>query len=396
MALQLENGAGTAFGVRFYRGGPNWPANPFGFQGPGQLTIEPDFVLVRGLCHRTFRFPKTEQQRLRVADIVNVRTSGEDVIFDVVGVQDMQEVVREVGFSAAGRDAAKAIAAALPTRCTPQFEMEAHVEREVFNDRIDYWSPSTPVIRTLLVANIAIFLLMWLERQGFGTPWFKPLPGWGSAAALQGHLQLWKQGVLNVIGSSDWRLPLASLTGFGPEVHPALLREQLVKWGSNLPRMTLGAGEWWRVLTSAFLHGNLLHLAMNMFALWQAGQLVERIFGSLRFAGLYLLAAIGGSLGSLSWGLLTHHPVNSVGASGAVFGIIGGLFAFIGREHSGVPPTVVRDLRSSLVPFLLFNIGAGFLYPHTDNAAHIGGLAAGWLAGHLLARSLHVPAQRAA
>ena len=62
------------------------------------------------------------------------------------------------------------------------------------------------------------------------------------------------------------------------------------------------------------MHGNLLHLAMNMFALWQAGQLVERIFGSARFAGLYLLAGIGGSVGSLAWSLLSHHPVNSVGA----------------------------------------------------------------------------------
>jgi membrane associated rhomboid family serine protease len=60
-----------------------------------------------------------------------------------------------------------------------------------------------------------------------------------------------------------------------------------------------------------------------------------------------------------------------------------------------VPPTVVKDLQGSLLPFLLFNIVAGFVYPHTDNAAHLGGLASGWLAGHLLARSLHVPAQRA-
>jgi membrane associated rhomboid family serine protease len=64
------------------------------------------------------------------------------------------------------------------------------------------------------------------------------------------------------------------------------------------------------------------------------------------------------------------------------------------RENSGVPPTVVQDLRGSLLPFLVFNLAAGFLYPHTDNAAHIGGLAGGWLAGHLLARSLHVPAER--
>lgn len=368
------------FDVRFYRGGPKWPSNPFRFQGEGQIAIEPDFVLVRGSVHRSFRFPKREQQRLRKADIVNVRTAGEDVIFDVIGVEDM----REVGFSAFDAGAAKAIAAALPARCTPEFEL-AHFEREVFHDRIDYWSPSTPVIRTLLAANVAIFVLMWLERKGFDVRWFKPLPGWDSAAALQGHVQLWKQGLLNVLGG-----------GWGRELPAAMLQEQLVKWGSNLPGKTLGAGQWWRLLTSAFVHGNLLHLAMNMFALWQAGQLVERIFGSARFAGLYLLAGIGGSLGSLLWGLVTQHPVNSVGASGAIFGIIGGLFAFIGREHSGVPPTVVRDLRSSLAPFLLFNIGAGFLYPHTDNAAHIGGLVGGWLAGHLLARSLHVPAQRTA
>jgi membrane associated rhomboid family serine protease len=86
--------------------------------------------------------------------------------------------------------------------------------------------------------------------------------------------------------------------------------------------------------------------------------------------------------------------VNSVGASGAIFGIIGGLLAFIGRDNSGVPQTVVRDLRGSIGPFLLFNLSAGFIYPHTDNAAHLGGLAGGWLAGHLLARSLHLPGQR--
>jgi membrane associated rhomboid family serine protease len=382
---------GSVFKVRFYRGGPNWPSNPFRFHGEGLLSIEPDFVIVQGSVHRSFRFPKKEEQRLRKVDIVNVRTGGEDVIFDVVGIHGMQTV----GFSAAGAGAARAIAAALPARCTPEFEV-AHAEREVFHDRIDYWSPSTPVIRTLLLANIAIFVLMWLERQGFGAQGFKPLPGWNSAAALQGHLQLWKQGLLNVLGGGQWKLMLASFTGWGPELRPFLLQEQLVTWGSNLPRLTLGAGQWWRLLTSSFVHGNLLHLAMNMFALWQAGQLVERIFGSARFAGLYLLAGIGGSVGSLAWSLLSHHPVNSVGASGAIFGIIGGLFAFIGREHSGVPPTVVRDLRSSVGPFLLFNIGAGFLYPHTDNAAHIGGLVGGWLAGHLLARSLHVPAQRAA
>ena len=352
--MQDSGKADGVFEVRFYRGGANWPSNPFRLQGRGQLAIEPDFVYVRGSSHRSFRFPKREEERLRKVDIVNVRTAGEDVIFDVVGVQGMQEV----GFSAAGHAAARAIAAALPSRCTPEFEV-AHAEREVFHDRIDYWSPSTPVIWCLLVANIGIFFLMWFVRQGHTVMNLQSLLAWGSGA-------------------------------------DAIRRSyQLVAWGSNHASDTL-KGQWWRLFTSLFLHGSLMHLAFNMFALWQVGRLVERIFGSLRFAGLYVLAGLAGSLASVFWGVLTNHNVNSVGASGAIFGIIGGLLAFIGRANSGVPPTVVSDLRGSILPFLLFNLSAGFLYPHTDNAAHIGGLAGGWLAGHLLARSLHVPGQNKA
>lgn len=344
----------TSYDVRFYRGGQNWPMNPFLFQGEGQLTIEPDFVTVRGNSHRSFRFAKREEHRLRMADIVNVRIEGEDVVFDVLGVQGAQVQEREVGFSAGSREAAARIAATLPVRRTERFEVE-YAERGVFHDRIDYWSPSTPVIWCLLVANIGIFFLMWLMRQGHVAISAQSLLAWGSG-------------------------------------QDAVRRSyQLVAWGSNLGRLTL-SGQWWRLFTSMFLHGSLLHLAFNMFALWQVGRLVERIFGSLRFAWLYLLAGLAGSLASVLW----NSHVNSVGASGAIFGIIGGLLAFIGRENSGVPPTVVGDLRGSIGPFLLFNLSAGFLYPHTDNAAHIGGLVGGYLAGHLLARSLHVPGQHKA
>jgi rhomboid protease GluP len=326
------------FEVRFHAGGANWPANPFRFRGKGQLAIEPDFVLVRGSSHRSFRFPKREEHRLRKVDIVNVRLDGRDLRFDVLGVRE----TLTVGCSAADAQAAKAIAALLPARQTDAFAV-AHAEREEFHDRIDYWSPSTPVTWTLLALNIGIFLLMWWQRRSVVDP----------------------AGVFESL--------------------------QLVTWGSNVGRLTLG-GEWWRLFTSMFLHGSLLHLGFNMLVLYQAGQLAERIFGSLRFTGLYLIAGLCGSLGSVLW----NPQVNSVGASGALFGLVGGLLAFIRREHSGVPPTVVKDLQGSLLPFLLFNLWAGFIYPHTDNAAHIGGLVGGWLAGHLLARSLHVPNQRTA
>jgi rhomboid protease GluP len=326
------------FEVRFHAGGANWPANPFRFRGKGQLLVEPDFVLVRGSSHRSFRFPKRQEHRLRKVDIVNVRLDARDLRFDVLGVKESITV----GFSARDAQEAARIAALLPARQTEEFAV-AHAEREEFHDRIDYWSPSTPVTWTLLALNIGIFLLMWWQRQGVADP----------------------RGVFESL--------------------------QLVQWGSNVGRLTTG-GQWWRLFTSMFLHGSLLHLCFNMVVLYQAGQLAERIFGSLRFTGLYLIAGLCGSLASVLW----NPFVNSVGASGALFGLVGGLLAFIRREHSGVPPTVVKDLQGSLLPFLMFNLWAGFIYPHTDNAAHIGGLVGGWLGGHLLARSLHVPSQRTA
>jgi rhomboid protease GluP len=340
----------ATFDVRFHTGRANWPANPFRFQGKGEVAIEPDFVLVRGTSHRSFRFPVRAEHRLRVVDIVNVHTDGADVHFHVLGVRENLAV----GFSTPDTATAQRLAALLPTRRTEAFAI-AHAERNDFHDRIDYWSPSTPVLWTLLALNIGIYFLMWLVRRNVPGGAMGSMLGWG-----------W---------NSNYDAVLRSI--------------QLVDWGSNVGRLTLN-GQWWRLVTSLFLHGSILHLAFNMIALWQVGQLVERLFGSLRFTALYMIAGVCGSVASVMW----NAHVNSVGASGAIFGIVGGLFAFMRRENSGVPPTVVQDLRGSLLPFLVFNLAAGFLYPHTDNAAHIGGLVGGWLAGHLLARSLHVPPER--
>jgi rhomboid protease GluP len=351
MAESVPMTGSTEFKVRFYTAGAKWPTNPFGFRGDGVFAIEADFVFVRGTSQRSFRMPRREEHKLRRVDIVNAYANGQDVWFDVLGVKgDMR-----IGFAVADRETAARIVALLPTRQTEKFVQE-HAENEVFHDRIDYWSPSTPVIWGLLAANIGIFALMWLARQKY-------------QAALEG--------------------PLRQLFALHPNVSAMLQAQQLVEWGSNVGRLTRG-GQWWRLVSSMFLHGSIWHLGFNMLALWQVGRLTERIFGSTRFVALYFLAGISGSLASVLW----NPHVNSVGASGAIFGIIGGLLAFLGRPNSGVPPTVVSELRSSLVPFLLFSLWMGFVYPHTDNAAHIGGLIGGWLAGHLLARSIHLPEQR--
>jgi membrane associated rhomboid family serine protease len=325
---------GEAFEVRFRAGGRRRAGNPFSFNGPGSVTIEPDFVVLRGQRYRSFRRPVQEEQRLRMVDIVNARADATQVEFDVLGVKEDLTI----GFDANDAATAYRILGLLPARQTEAFAI-AEADREVFHDRIDHWTPHTPVIWTLLVLNILVFVLMWLDPSGLGSP---------QAEALK-----------------------------------------LARWGSNAGPLTL-SGQWWRLVTSMFLHGGLLHIFFNMFALWQVGRLVERMFGSTRFFALYMMAGICGSLASVLW----NPHVNSVGASGAIFGTIGGLLAFIRRPDSGVPGTIVKDLRGSLSGFLLFNIAAGLVYPHTDNAAHIGGLAGGYLAGHLLARSLHVPGQR--
>ena len=341
--------AGNAvFDVRFYIAGKNWPSNPFRFLGKGTLEIETDFVFVRGSSQRSLRMPQREEHKLRKADIINAYASGQDVWFEVVGVKETQTV----GFSTLDRETAARIVALLPTRQTEAFVQE-HEENEVFHDRIDYWSPSTPVIWGLLAANIGIFALMWLARWKFKS---------------------------EVVG------PLRELFALHPNASAMLHAQQLVDWGSNVGRYTRG-GQWWRLVSSMFLHGSVWHVGFNMLALWQVGRLAERIFGSTRFVALYFIAGIAGSLASVLW----NPNVNSVGASGAIFGILGGLLAFLSRANTGVPPTVVTELRASLLPFLLFSLWMGFVYPHTDNAAHIGGLIGGWLAGHLLARSIHLP-----
>jgi rhomboid protease GluP len=327
--------AAETFEVHFRAGGRRRTGNAFNFNGQGSITIEPDFVILRGRRYRNLRTPVPEEHRLRMVDLVNVRTDGKELEFDVIGVK--KDIT--IGFDAADKATAYRILDLLPTRQTEAFAV-AEADREVFHDRIDHWTPRTPVIWTLLAANILVFALMWLEPSG------------SSASSRAEAIKL-------------------------------------VRWGSNAGPLTLG-GQWWRLVTSMFLHGGLLHIMFNMFALWQVGRLVERMFGSARFLALYMIAGVCGSLASVLW----NPHVNSVGASGAIFGIIGGLLAFIRRPDSGVPGTIVKDLRGSLSGFLLFNIAAGLVYPHTDNAAHIGGLVGGYLAGHLLARSLHVPGQR--
>jgi rhomboid protease GluP len=166
---------------------------------------------------------------------------------------------------------------------------------------------------------------------------------------------------------------------------------EVLPWGADYGPLTFG-GEPWRVISNAFLHFGILHVALNMFALWQMGRLVERLFHPLGFAALYVAAAVGGSLASL----FMHPVIVSAGASGAVFGVYGAFLAYLLRQQGAIPASVLSRLRGSTLAFIGYNLIFGFIAKGVDNSAHIGGLVTGFACGWLLATPLGQPIRKRA
>ncbi len=132
-------------------------------------------------------------------------------------------------------------------------------------------------------------------------------------------------------------------------------------------------GEWWRIVSAGFLHAGLLHLAFNMYFLWFLGNLLEPEIGRVRFGIIYFVSLLGGSLGAL---ILSPNAV-TVGASGAVFGLMGA--AILAMRARGIDP-----MQSGLGVTLLLNLGITFLIPNISIGGHIGGLIAGGIVGYLM------------
>ena len=161
--------------------------------------------------------------------------------------------------------------------------------------------------------------------------------------------------------------------------------QSLIAWGADY-RPLVSEGQYWRPLTSIFLHIGIIHLALNLWVLCDIGPLVERLLGTWRYLSLYLLSGVLASVASLWW----HANVVSAGASGAIFGIYGGLAALLLRHPRAVPLEVLSHFSKSTIGFLGYNLVLGFWLAskemvNVDNAAHIGGLVAGFLCGLALA-----------
>ena len=147
-------------------------------------------------------------------------------------------------------------------------------------------------------------------------------------------------------------------------------------WNGPVPgshMVGVGAGEWYRLVTSAFLHYGIMHIAFNMYALWALGPAIEQAAGRIRFGIVYAMSLFAGSLGAL---LLSPQDMTA-GASGAVFGLMGALF--MAHRSAGVP---FRN--SPLLWILGINLVFTFAVPGISAGGHVGGLLGGVLAGYLI------------
>ncbi len=200
---------------------------------------------------------------------------------------------------------------------------------------------------------------------------------------------------------------------FGPV--PALLRHHdyasiltapfdpnvLVFFGSSVPEAVV-QGQWWRLLTSTFVHVTLLHLALNMWCLWNLGIFGEPLLGRPGLVAVYLLTGAAGMLQSFALSTFTRQEVVVAGASGAIFGIAGILIVLLSNRKLALPWDELRSLRRQVIFFALANLAIGIapgalpafspaylqrmhlspdLLPHIDNSAHIGGFLCGLALG---------------
>lgn len=145
----------------------------------------------------------------------------------------------------------------------------------------------------------------------------------------------------------------------------------LLRFGANLDVLTKN-GDYFRLITCAFLHIGIVHLIFNMYALYIIGPQIESFFGKIKYLSIYLISAVSASILSLSFNTNTI----SAGASGAIFGLLGALlyFGYHYRVYLG------NAVRSQIIPIIIINLLFGFTMTGIDNAAHIGGLIGGVLA----------------
>ena len=132
---------------------------------------------------------------------------------------------------------------------------------------------------------------------------------------------------------------------------------------------SIKVGQYYRLITGIFLHANIMHLFFNCYSLYVLGSQIENFLGRVKYSIIYLFSGLIGALFSMAFG----HGTASIGASGAIFGLMGALlyFGYYYRVYLG------NVVKTQILPLILLNLGLGFMMPGIDNFAHIGGLIGG-------------------
>ena len=308
--------------------------NDFNLVGVG--SFEADGIYLKMIGPRN-SFPlsirKTKSQKrikLNWRRIVDVEIQGNAVR---LGYQVPNERDANLNLWFPDRPTAAQIVDALPKTRTPGFQPRLSADVE-YQEQLSRLPPKSTATLSLLAANVMLFV----------------------AVALAG---------------GGWIIPNVSMG---------------ILVGSNLGTLT-AHGEWWRLVTALFVHFGILHLVFNMWALAAFGGLAERLLGIANFLFIYFVSGVAANLASIA---LTP-AIDTAGASGAIFGILGALLAAFWRNKGTLPFSMVRSEAATALVFAGFALLGGFVYKGVDNAAHLGGLVTGLLLGVSMPRSKKSP-----
>jgi rhomboid protease GluP len=150
--------------------------------------------------------------------------------------------------------------------------------------------------------------------------------------------------------------------------------QALFAFGAKLRLAILGYHQWWRLMTAGFLHGGIFHILMNSWVLFDLGAQVEEVYGTSRMIVFYFASTVCGFFASTLW-----NPGLSVGSSAGICGLIGAMIALGVRHRSALGD----HIRAYYTRWAIYCLVFGLLLPQIDNAAHIGGLAAGFGAAYV-------------
>src|SRR5690349_10326781 len=155
--------------------------------------------------------------------------------------------------------------------------------------------------------------------------------------------------------------------------------QQAIAFGADFGPLTFN-GQWWRLVTSMFVHFGIIHIGLNMWCLWNLGRAAEVFLGRFSYLLAYFASGIFGSIASVYW-----HPLAAgAGASGAIFGMAGVLVTFVYLKKTPAHLQINKKMLSSLGTFIFHNLVIGASIPGISNAAHVGGLVMGAVVGALL------------